>query len=333
VSRLTACSDSNTGLDLVINSGSAPVGIGCSGTTEQSPGDLTCSAGGEQASIVFEIPKAGSYRACVAFSSRYEVGSGGGIQQTFQIIQTPNNAQTILQEGKDRTQTLIDENQFVFWPWYKCGTFLFSSTGKKTLRLMFEQDITTPISNNLIIADRNASYGQRDIHWTVYPLTNNFPQAVALANIDPTHMTNEGATKAGYKQYLCDESGGSNDIAYNNGIKATLSGTNLDSVFRCALIPYQMQGGEWRLRLNVRMDYTSSSTSQNFTVNGTTVKNVAGYYQSCTGSRTGPPPYDVHGGPTPGGADLNGTYYGAAAFDEMGVTCDIELDSKPTWAY
>lgn len=158
--------------------------IPCS-TTNASSG-TTCSAGSESVGVAFTIPTAGSVEACVSFShDLYVDTSTDEIQSVFQIVETPNNAQTISQEGKSKVQSgtyaaAIIQNVF---PHRLCGTFAFTSAGQKTLRLMYEQSISGTITSNMINADANANYGQRNIHWTVRPINQSIAVPVLVGSV------------------------------------------------------------------------------------------------------------------------------------------------------
>jgi hypothetical protein len=166
---------SNSGLDLVNNTSKgsdSSVLIACNSTNTAS--GLTCSSGNETNGISFVVPRAGTYRACVEFG--YANSHGSASITTFQIVETALNSTTILQEGGGRQAggtgvTSGFQNNYVS----TCGIFNFSSSGRKELNVFFEkQDSTT----QNVIADRASATGQRDIYWTVYPLTQNFPAPI-----------------------------------------------------------------------------------------------------------------------------------------------------------
>lgn len=157
----------NSGLDLVINTskGSAPAEIACaSGTASVG---LTCNtpAVAESVGHAFVPPKTGKYKACYAFT-HYGVGSAEG---TFQLIETPNNSVTVLQEGGERVSFYTNASQYS--PFRVCGVFKFEDTNKKTIRLMTE--VSANGTTSIVAMDRNASLGQRDLHITVEPIVEN----------------------------------------------------------------------------------------------------------------------------------------------------------------
>lgn len=214
-------------LDLVNNSGNGAIAaqIPCSGTNP--PTGLTCSSGNESVGVSFVVPSSGDVMACASFSQEASTGASGSITSIFQIVETPSNSQTILQEGKSRiTSQNRQANTIVNQPLRVCGVFSFSSAGQKTLRLNYEQTTVATVSNNLILADRNTSNGQRDIHWEVYPLNQQMPAPVFTEikrkvesnqqgeKIERARITNNGSTCA-----TTHQSG--------NWISATRSGTGV----------------------------------------------------------------------------------------------------------
>lgn len=191
----------NGSLTLTNNSGNGVITaqIPCSSTN--APSGTTCSAGSESVGVSFNLPAAGDVRACVSFQHDMQVsGSNALINTAFQIVETPNNAQTISQEGKDRQnsglfQPAAAASLITIMPHKVCGTFSFGSAGQKTLRLFYEQDITATVSENLVLADASSSVGQRDIHWEVYPINQRVP-AVILASSQVSFAATTSTTAA-----------------------------------------------------------------------------------------------------------------------------------------
>lgn len=171
--------------DMVINSnkGSASAEIPCI-TTNASTG-LTCSSSNESLGIAFVPPSSGLYEACFDFST--EFGNINTQHVVYQLVETPNNAQTILQEGGIRLQSggTSASSAPSSNPSKVCGTFNFSDTSKKTIRLMYEKIAT--VGNPNLLGDRDGTAGQRDIHVTVRPLLSAFnrPILVGGSNVTP----------------------------------------------------------------------------------------------------------------------------------------------------
>ncbi len=180
-------------LDLVNNTTAGPnvltAQIACASGTAST--GLTCSSN-ESVGIAFNLPIAGSVEACAAFTHELDIGGSatpGGVDAVFQIVETTNTSSAIVQEGKDRLDsysemTTAGGNRYLSGnPMRVCGTFNFSSAGQKTLRLEFEQSVSGTVGASIIRADRAAAAGQRDIHWTVRPITQNVPAPVLVGGV------------------------------------------------------------------------------------------------------------------------------------------------------
>lgn len=157
----------NASLDMVINTskGSASAKIPCSSTN--SPTGLTCSSGSESLGVVFTPPYAGLFEVCASFP---QISSTGNTT-AFQLIETPSNAQTILQEGGTRVSSAGATGTAMSL----CGTFSFSSTAERTIRLMYESPDS---STRVLDIDRSATHGQRDLKISVRPLLQNVARPV-----------------------------------------------------------------------------------------------------------------------------------------------------------
>lgn len=166
--------------DLVINTnkGSASAEIPCAGTNPST--GLTCSSSNESIGIAFTPPQAGSYEACFDFTT--EFGSNGAQNIVWQLVETPNNSQTILQEGGRRAN--IGSASASSTPNAQsinlCGSFNFADTSKKTIRLMYEK-VATAGSPNLIM-DRDSTAGQRDIKVTVRPILSAYNRPILTSD-------------------------------------------------------------------------------------------------------------------------------------------------------
>lgn len=178
-----------TGASLVLtqNSGSAAVQIPCA--TTNAPTGTTCSASSESVGVAFYPPYAGTFEACVEYSHQITLTAGGSnyLQTTFQIVETPTNAQTISQEGKERTTSGFGVNAATLNPFVvnarkTCGIFTFTSTSQKVLRLMFEQD-GSGVNTSQLQADTSSALGQRDIHWSVRPISQSIPAPLLVNSV------------------------------------------------------------------------------------------------------------------------------------------------------
>jgi hypothetical protein len=206
------------------NSGSALVGAVCSSTNQSTVGNLTCAAGSEGFGLTFNVPVAGAYKVCTAFTHFFVPNlPGNQIYSTFQFVETPSNAQTILQEGHDKTSSAVvpsgTSDQYIM-PHKNCGTFEFATAGQKTVRLMYEQDVTGTVSSNLLLADQASTVGQRDIHITVEPING---KAQAAPIINSVTSSNVGASRM---EWLIFGAGGFTNCTSNPCTKSKFSNSD-----------------------------------------------------------------------------------------------------------
>ena len=140
-----------------------------------------------------------------------------------------------------------------------------------------------------------------------------------------SNLDDATATRLGLKQYL-------HGTTYNGGNAPTLTTGFTSPVFvRGVFIPYQMQDGAWRLKFNVDVTHASGS-SGTFNINGVTTKQTSGLNQAFAISlSTGA--LDFISGT--GFCATNSTFYvsGSSGQIEFIASGDVELNSKPTWAY
>lgn len=176
----------NGSLTMTPVSGSQPVGIMCSSTNAAATpttSTSTCSAGNESVGANFSIPAVGWYEVCLQAGVLLSTSVGSSIDATFELIETPTNAQTTTQEGKARVNfanSVASSNSV--YPLNLCGSFYFSSIGIKGVRLMGEQDITGT-TDTQIKADGSTNLGQRDILITVKPVTNGMPSPFLVGSV------------------------------------------------------------------------------------------------------------------------------------------------------
>jgi hypothetical protein len=169
-----------------------------------------------------------------------------------------------------------------------------------------------------------------------FPLTVNadtiLSGTVAAARLpSPTVYADAEATRMGLKSYL-------HGTAYNGGVSPTITltggGGSLTSVIRSSFIPYQLQDGRWRLKANFNVQLSGlTRVSVDFSINGITIKNTSLMFQPIIGYQFDVPSATVgycYASPNSSALVLN---HSSAATTVYGVSGDIELESKPTWAY
>lgn len=258
----------SSGWDMVLNDGSAPAEIACSSTNPST--GLTCSAGNESYSVVFTPPRTGYFRVCTDFSFSV-VASAVDQLLTSQWVETANNSQTIIQEGKTRityggnSASAGDTNTY---PVSLCGTFKFNDTSKKTLRLMYEKPYTGTGSGS-ILADRAAGSGQRDIHIEVKDVTSEFSRPVLTGDT----LTSRGASSPDF----CSAKVSATGVLSDQVGDCFSSCTNATSPV-CTFVANRWKSGSvpncWGVsmeaagEINGRATITSTTFSQNI-LNGT----------------------------------------------------------------
>lgn len=134
------------------------------------------------------------------------------------------------------------------------------------------------------------------------------------------NLDNASATRLGLKEYL-------HGTTYNGGNAPTVTGqAGFAADTRCVFIPYQMQSGTWRLRFNVRFSQTSGTTAD-ITIAGVTFNKVAPV--AVSGNNLAAANYAGRTTDASGSIVLRAS----SADTIFSVSGDVELSSKPTWAY
>jgi hypothetical protein len=152
--------------------------------------------------------------------------------------------------------------------------------------------------------------------------------SAGLVPAQQSNLDDVTATRLGFKTYV---HGGS----YNGGAAPTVTltggGGSLSSVVRAAFVPYQLQDGAWRCRMNLNLSVSSAvRTSATFSVVSLTAKNVASYYQNVAVSDTSN--VAMNGYVTANATTIT-CVHASATTTLYVIAGDIELESKPSWAY
>lgn len=142
----------------------------------------------------------------------------------------------------------------------------------------------------------------------------------------PTGLTDSQATALGMKQYVAGNT-------YANGVTFNITSAAAGfSLTRFVAIPYQLSDGTWRMKYNGMVQYSSDSAEKVFTCTGVTTKNISPYYQIVNVAFLD----GVQANVKYGYWDFNASTFrirSVAAETYAIVQGDIELESKPTWAY
>lgn len=180
----------NSSISLTNNNSNVSVGVACNNPTSnvQEVGDTTCEAaeGDESNGITWITPWAGTFLACVQQTHQIQIDTSEQVTSAFQIVQTPTNALTISQEGKGRQNSGYGfpnaTNSIARNPMTVCGILEFDTAGERVVtRVYFEQDVNGTPDASIITADENTGFGQRDVHWLIYPLTRHVDAKVVLS--------------------------------------------------------------------------------------------------------------------------------------------------------
>lgn len=165
--------------------------IPCSSTN--APTGTTCAAGNESLGVSFTLPAIGDVEACAQFTHFSKAGATGDVAASFELVETPNNAQTVSQAGKHQSQSGVSTaSTSGSFPHSQCGIFSFTSAGQKTIRLFYQQDITATVTNNLILGV-DSGLQPNNVRWTVRPVTQGVPNPVLVGGVSIPQNT-AGAT-------------------------------------------------------------------------------------------------------------------------------------------
>lgn len=144
-SNTTYADITNASWTMTALSGSASVQIPCSSTNASS--GTTCSSGTEDVGVVFTNATSGYYEVCAQFSWQRIPSTTDEGYLGVKWVETPNNAQTISQDGIYSSEFGGDmsSNAAAQRPSASvnhCNIFYFSSSAQRTLRLFYISRVT-----------------------------------------------------------------------------------------------------------------------------------------------------------------------------------------------
>lgn len=133
------------------------------------------------------------------------------------------------------------------------------------------------------------------------------------------------ATRLGLKQYL-------HGTTYSGGNAPTVTSAQAGfAVSRATFVPYQMQDGTWRLKLNINASFTTATlTTYSLSINGITTSSSVQSVTSSTDAGTGISPKSAF---IANSSNTISVYFASFSESYALISGDIELVSKPTWAY
>ena len=152
-----------------------------------------------------------------------------------------------------------------------------------------------------------------------------FPIAPANIVLVNTPDNYSGNTALGLMQYR-------HGTTYNGGNAPTVSyiaGGGTATINRCVFVPYQMSDGIWRIKFNIDVSLSATTrTAVTVQINGITAATAT---QAVVGFLTGSvvPPRAVLGS----ASNQITCDFASNIVDSIRLSGDLELASKPTWAY
>lgn len=131
----------------------------------------------------------------------------------------------------------------------------------------------------------------------------------------PSLMSDALATELGYKQYT-------------SGFTVSATGW---TTLRAVMIPYKMQGGEWRLKFNFVGNVAPSTTTVTVSISGITFKSGAANQDQGVAFAGANAASGIEYQRALGGTNQI-SLHETSAGGNWPVSGDVELDSKPSWA-
>ena len=260
------------------------------------------------------------------FVTRYAVNFSQPIlQTTLPIIEfTEDSGATWSQTSRVTFNSKINANNAVYGMWIEPRNsasvwVVFGNSGR--------QAGTTYGSTGISWA---GIAGNNQYRWRLRAVNGGaavgFP--IAPANITLINSTDNysGNTKLGLMSY-------SHGTTYNGGIAPTVTltagGGTLTSVTKAVFVPYQMADGSWRIKFNFRVVLSSTArTTIGLSVNGITFPSLD---QAISGNNAGAAAVTYAVASSSGSQLTMG--FSSATTDTAIYSGDVELASKPTWAY
>lgn len=183
-----------------------------------------------------------------------------------------------------------------------------------------------------------SAQGGTSVFWRVRKVSGGaqvgYPIGQANIVYDPTTLDDINSTLIGSKEYF-------HGTTYNGGIAPTitLSGVSVTGTLAGTFIPYKMKSGNWRMRFNMRISPTNataiSGNTFNVIVNGVTYKNVSGQSDAVTHATSTNTNQGVSAYTNPNANTITYRFSTSSNYNSTDyyLSGDVQLESKPTWAY
>ena len=151
-------------------------------------------------------------------------------------------------------------------------------------------------------------------------------QTTLIESGTPTSLDDATATRMGLKRY-------SHGTTYNGGIAPTITapGNTVASAYG-NFIPYQMQDGSWRCRINMRVAITAAAGTITVSIVGLTT--AANDQSLSIGAGTNASYfYCLFQGGAFTSSQIFASMSGSGNSSACSISGDVDLGGKPTWAY
>lgn len=151
----------NASLSLTRHIGS--LDIACTGS--ETPSGTTCASSAESVGVSWTVDSGTIWETCVQFTRFLDRAATANPVQYYRVVETENTSSAILQDVGEVASTggAVPAADNSFAPVKVCSNLEFSSSGRKTVRLMYTQTVSGTVAT-AVNADN--TYG-RSIYWTV----------------------------------------------------------------------------------------------------------------------------------------------------------------------
>jgi hypothetical protein len=244
-----------------------------------------------------------------------------------------------------KSYTVIDELEN-----YETDYSFQNETGKTfTLSESIKDTIIPLLIDSTLKSNRINKYKSKQNTRTIQTGSDANPLDYIQINGTYYILISKSEIKNNYYQYICvKEEKESNSISASdilqknnnydyqyiggqtyNGVALNVTATN-GTLVRGVFIPYKTSDGSWRLRFNLNMTFSPAVSAPTVTIAGVTFKNVSGYAPPVVCNTPGANVQGQAGVSPNSGSIGSGT---ASTVSSWGLSGDVELESKPTWAY
>lgn len=237
---------------MTLNPGSSPAEIGCSSTNP--PTGQTCDTGSEQTSLAFTPKRLGAHYVCFTGHVNLAGDASGDIQQNYyQLWETAIDSQTQIGMGKKTIGSYQQGSGITQAVVSLCDILNVTTINKKMVRFVTDVNITNTPTSNILYGDGTEN---RQFGWTVIPLTQSFPQAVAISNVPSnSECSSQGSICSGAYTAAITE-GANVDASTIAGGRWSRVGNEVTVQLRLTVDPDSGTTTEFNISLPIASDFT-----------------------------------------------------------------------------